>query len=101
MHPKKQTLLNLEFELQLSHPQVFTSYRAAKRWAEHTLKKHPKKYGGDDHGWLVHVFKTDLTTNQFACSISQYWWNADHCGTERPTGALAIVQVMLEMQAGY
>lgn len=100
LHPKKQKLLNLEFELQVSHQQVFVNYRMAKSWALKRLQKTPRKYGGDAHEWHVHVFR-EAATGMFCCSISQYWWSADHCGAERPTGALAIVQAMLELEAGY
>ena len=87
-----------EFALQMSHPDVFISYRAAKSWALDELSMHPRRYSGDNHAWSVHVFGDK---SGYECSISQYWWSADHCGTQRPTGALAIVQAMLELQAGY
>lgn len=91
-------LQQLEFALQLSHPQVFTSYRAAKSWALTELSQHPQRYSGDNHDWHVEVFPAQ---SGYECSISQYWWSADHCGVCRPTGALAIVQAVLELGAGY
>lgn len=95
----RQSLLrNWEFELQVQLPEVFTSYRAAKAWALTELSGHPRRYSGDHHGWHVHVFGE---SSGYACSISQYWWSADHCGDTRPTGALAIVQAVLELRAGY
>lgn len=92
-------LQHTEFALQVLHPDVFVSYRAAKSWAFQELQGNPVRYSGEpDHGWCVSVF----ADNQgFACSISQAMWNADHCGAVRPTGALAIVQAMLELRTGY
>ena len=98
MQHRHDRLQQLEFALQISHPQVFTSYKDAKVWALAELSAHPRRYSGDHHDWHVHVF---ADKEGYACSISQYWWSADHCGASRPTGALAIVQAMLEIQAGY
>jgi hypothetical protein len=93
-----QRLQQAEFALQISHPDVFVSYRAAKSWALKELSLHPRRYSGDHHDWHVHVFHD---TDGYSCSISQYWWSADHSSAVRPTGALAIVQAMLELRAGY
>jgi hypothetical protein len=87
-----------EFALQISHPEVFISYKAAHTWALHELSTHPQRYSGDNHAWHVHVHGDPAG---YECSISQYWWSADHCGALRPTGALAIVQSVLELQVGY
>lgn len=96
---KLHRLQHAEFALQISHPEVFVSYRAAKAWALQELHRAPSRYMGDPmYGWCVNVFEHK---EGYACSVSQAWWSADHCGGERPTGALAIVQAMLEMQSGY
>jgi hypothetical protein len=95
---REARLQQAEFVLKISHPEVFVSYRAAKAWALAELAANPKRYGGDHGSWSIHVFAQD---EGYACSIHQYWWSADHCGAVRPTGALAIVQAVLEMQAGY
>lgn len=94
-----QRLQQAEFTLKITHPDVFVSYRAAKSWALSELTRSPHLYSGDStRDWCVHVF---AEKDAFSCSISQAWWSADHCGAARPTGALAIVQAMLEMQSGY
>jgi hypothetical protein len=94
-----QRLQQAEFALKISHPDVFVSYRAAKSWATRELKVNSHLYPGDSNsGWDVHVIPDP---EGYACSISQYWWSADHCGAVRPTGALAIVQAVLELRAGY
>ena len=98
MQHRHDRLQQLEFALQVAHPEILTSYKAAKAWALAELSQHPQRYSGDNHSWSVHVF---ADKEGFACSISQCWWSADHCGAHRPTGALAIVQAMLEIQAGY
>lgn len=96
---KLDRLQRAEFALKMSHPEVFVSYRAAHSWALAELNRTPSRYMGDPlYGWCVDVC---AHKEGYACSVSQVWWNADHCGAVRPTGALAIVQAVLEMQAGY
>lgn len=96
---KLQRLQHTEFDLKLTHPDVFVSYRAALAWAHQELTDNPARYTGDpEMGWCVSVYAEDPG---YVCSISQTWWAADHCGEVRPTGALAIVQAVLEMQSGY
>lgn len=96
---KLHRLQHAEFALKISHPEVFVSYRAALAWAHQELTDNPARYTGDpEMRWCVNVFEHK---DGYACSVSQAWWAADHCGEVRPTGALAIVQAVLEMQSGY
>ena len=94
----QQTFQQLEFDLWVKNPDVFNSFRAAKRWALVELTRAPYLYSGDRAEWHVDIIKNPLG---YECSISQHWWAADHVGSSRPTAALAIVQAVLELQAGF
>lgn len=96
---KAKLLTILEFELWMHSPDVFTSYRAARKWAFETLEANPGQFDGfHDISWDVNLIKCD---DGYECSVSQYCWSADHCGAVKRTGAQAIVQAVLELKAGY
>lgn len=83
-------LKDAEFALMVQNPEIFTSMKKAHRWASGSLASiHP------DESWCIYVIRED--DGQFCCSISQPSWPGDHCGDKRSTGALAIIQAVLEL----
>lgn len=87
-------MLNQEFIIQCTHPQVFESYRQAVSWARAKLSNHVRIAQYKPESWCICLH---ASSDGYACSISQPGWSSDYTGDVRSTGALAVVQCVLEL----
>lgn len=84
------SLADREFALNLQNPDIFHSALKAHSWAKEVLKAHDN----DKEPWYIQLVREK--DGSFCAAISQASWAGDHCGQPRGTGALAIIQAVLE-----
>jgi hypothetical protein len=72
-------------------PHITSNVLVAWRWAKDRLMRRE----GDGHCFHLHRKRSGIS-----CSFAKPEWAGDHAGEVMPTGALAIVQAVLEYEHG-